>query len=145
MSNKQTQNWTYSNTKALSTGTYEPRHEKTCLRGLRPACTATEASWRLQISDIESRSIMLSRQRTAKVLIRLRGRAGAGWSVPLLFAYGKKQVFSWCGSNRPEQTVQTEIRLLLQIQSDGSSLHCLPLCLHHLDVLQYDKSTFFKF
>ena len=53
---------------------------------LKPTCTATEASWRLEILDIETRGIILSRQRTTKVLIRLR--KCAGWSVPLLFAYG---------------------------------------------------------
>ena len=36
--------------------------------------------------DIETRGIILSRQRTTKALTRLRGCAG--WSVPLLFAYG---------------------------------------------------------
>ena len=35
---------------------------------------------------IASKGIILSRQRTTKVLIRLRGCAG--WSAPLLFAYG---------------------------------------------------------
>ena len=53
---------------------------------LKPACSATEASLRLDSSDIESRSIILSRQRTTKVLIRLR--ECADWSAPLLFAYG---------------------------------------------------------
>ena len=38
--------------------------------------------------DIETRSIILSRQRTTKALVRLRG--GAGWSAPLLFAYGER-------------------------------------------------------
>ena len=52
---------------------------------LKPACQATEARWRLEISDIETRGIILSRQRTTKALIRLRGCAG--WSAPLLFAY----------------------------------------------------------
>ena len=37
---------------------------------------ATEANWRLEISDIETRDIILSRQRTTKALIRLRGCAG---------------------------------------------------------------------
>ena len=41
---------------------------------------------------------ILFRQRTTKALISLRGCAG--WSVPLLFAYGKKQIFSWCGKNK---------------------------------------------
>ena len=64
---------------------------KTCLRGLRPevshkpACTATEARWSPEILETASRGIMLSRQQTTKVLIRLR--ECAGWSVPLLFAY----------------------------------------------------------
>ena len=70
--------------------TIEPRHEKTCLRvfdqvRLKSACAATEARWRLKISDIETRGIILSRQRK-KALIRQHGCAG--WSAPLLFAYG---------------------------------------------------------
>ena len=42
----------------------------------KPTCAATEATLRLEISDIETRDDILSRQRTTKVLIRL------------LFAYG---------------------------------------------------------
>ena len=56
------------------------------------ARTATEARWRFEISDIEFRGIVLSRQRTTKALIRLRGCAG--WSAPLLFPYGISPVFS---------------------------------------------------
>ena len=52
----------------------------------KPACAATEAIWRLDISDIETGDIILPRQRTIKVLIRLRGCVG--WSAPLLFAHG---------------------------------------------------------
>ena len=51
----------------------------------KPACTATEAGLSLEISAIESRDIILSKQQTTKVLIRLRGCAG--WSAPLLFGY----------------------------------------------------------
>ena len=51
----------------------------------KPACSASEASYRLDISDLETRNIILSKERTTKALIRLRGCAG--WSVPLLFAY----------------------------------------------------------
>ena len=63
------------------TAPIEPRHEKSCLRGLRPgrqkpACAATESSKRLAISDIETRGILLSGQRKTKALIRLRGCAG---------------------------------------------------------------------
>ena len=44
---------------------FEPRHDKTCLRGrLKPACAATEARLRLKIYDIETGGIILSRQRT---------------------------------------------------------------------------------
>ena len=43
---------------------------------LKPACTATEARRRLEISDIETRGIILSKQQTTKVLIRLRGCTG---------------------------------------------------------------------
>ena len=35
-------------------------------------------------------------------------------------------------TDRPGQTVQTQIRLLLEEQSD-QGLHCLPFHLHHLD------------
>ena len=50
---------------------------------LKPACSATES---IEISSIASSGITLYRQRTIKALIRLRGCAG--WSAPLLFAYG---------------------------------------------------------
>ena len=63
---------------------------------LKLACSATEASMRLEILVTETRDITLSRQRTTKVLIRLRGCAG--WSAPLLFAYDIRHVFSWPGS-----------------------------------------------
>ena len=52
---------------------------------LKPTCAAIEANYRLQISDIETRDIILSKQRKTKVLIRLRGCAD--WFAPLLFAY----------------------------------------------------------
>ena len=63
----------------LSAGKKEPRHEKTCLRGFsdqarhKPACSATEASESHEIANIETIDIILSRQRTTKALIRLRG------------------------------------------------------------------------
>ena len=53
---------------------------------LKPACSAAGTSYKLEILDIETRDIILSRQRTTKVLIRLRGCTG--WSTPLVFAYG---------------------------------------------------------
>ena len=55
---------------------------------LKPVCSATEASWSLEISDIETRDIILSRQRTTKVLI-----------CTFVVRIWQKQVFSWRGSN----------------------------------------------
>ena len=59
----------------------EHRHEKNVLGSFRPptfklACSAIEASMRLEILVTETRYITLSRQRTTKALIRLRGCAG---------------------------------------------------------------------
>ena len=42
------------------------------------------------------------------------------------------------------QTVQTQIRLLLEEQSD-QGLHCLPFRLHRLDSLLYGRAILFKF
>ena len=43
-------------------------------------------------------------------------------------------------TDRSGQTVQTQIRLLLEEQSD-QGLHCLPFRLHRLDSLVYSKAT----
>ena len=43
-------------------------------------------------------------------------------------------------TDRPWQTVQTQIRLLLEEQSD-LGLHCLPFRMHHLDSLFYGRAT----
>ena len=62
----------------------------------KPACAATETSLSLEILAIESKDIILSKQWTTKVLIRLRGCAS--WSALLLSAYDLRHVFSWPGS-----------------------------------------------
>ena len=82
----------------VSSGVSDPARHK-------PACAATEASQVLEISAIESR--VLSKQRTTKVLIRLRGCAG--WSVPLLFTYDIRHIFSWPGSPYICLTVDDEL------------------------------------
>ena len=51
----------------------------------KPACTAAETTQGLEILDIASIGIILSKQWSAKALIRLRGCAA--WSARLLFAY----------------------------------------------------------
>ena len=43
-------------------------------------------------------------------------------------------------TDMPGQTVQTQIRLLLEEQSD-QGLHCLPFCLHRLNSLLYGRAT----
>ena len=43
-------------------------------------------------------------------------------------------------TDRPGRIVQTQIRLLLEEQSD-QGLHCLPFCLHRLDSLVYGRAT----
>ena len=56
----------------------------------KPAFSVTETSYSLEISAIESREIILSKQRTTKALIRLRG------SAPLLFAYDMSELYVLC-------------------------------------------------
>ena len=43
---------------------------------LKPACSATRTSQGLEMLDIASIDIILSKQRTTKALLRLRGCAG---------------------------------------------------------------------
>ena len=47
-------------------------------------------------------------------------------------------------ADRLGQTVQTQIRLLLEELSD-QGLHCLQFRLHLFDALLYGKATLFKF
>ena len=43
-------------------------------------------------------------------------------------------------TDMPGQTLQAQIRLLLEEQSDHG-LHCLPFRLHRLDLLVYGRTT----
>ena len=77
----------------------EPRHDKTYLWEFptrpdtnRPAHTQKLA----RVLKFRIYNLVLSKQRTTKVLIRLR--RCAGWSAPLLFAYDIRHIFSWPGS-----------------------------------------------
>ena len=58
---------------------------------LKPACSTTETSWTLESLDLARIYFILSKQRTTKVLIRLRG-------CTFVVCTWHKQVFSWCGS-----------------------------------------------
>ena len=64
------------------------------------ACSATDTSKRLEILDIETTDIILSKQRITKALIRLRGCAG--WSAPLLFAHGINRFSQDMAHTEPE-------------------------------------------
>ena len=64
---------------------------------LKPVSSATETSWKNEISLVASLDIELHKTRITKVLIRLRGCAG--WSAPVLFANPRRQVFSRQGPN----------------------------------------------
>ena len=65
----------------------------------QPACSATGTSWKILISLVARFDMVLSKKPITKALIRLRGYAG--WSAPLLFAYSRRQVFSWRGPSNP--------------------------------------------
>ena len=88
---------------------FEPRHEKTCLREFS---TRSDSNWPAQLQKLARilkfwlyRDIILSKQRTTKALIRLRGCAG--WSAPLLFTYEIRHIFSWSGSFINEGWIQS--------------------------------------
>ena len=68
---------------------------------------ATKTNKSLGILDIESRCIILSKQRTTKALIRLR--ACAVWSAPFVFRIWQNQVFSWRGSSRLNDTKESRV------------------------------------
>ena len=59
---------------------------------LKPVSSATQASYKIEISPVASLQMILSKKRITNALIRLRGCAG--WSVPVLFANPPRQVFS---------------------------------------------------
>ena len=89
---------------------------------LKLACSAAGASMRLAILVTETQDITLSRQQTTKVLIRLRGCAG--WSVPLLFLYDIRHVFSWPGSNKIKQRITPIFCSTIAWQLSG--IKCVP-------------------
>ena len=93
---------------------------------------------RLEILAKETRDITLSRQRTTKALIRLRGCAG--WSAPLLFAYGIRLVFSWPGS-----IIKFSGQFISKKKENFSQdmkfhIHGKQICFYHIPTLQQTKS-----
>ena len=80
---------------------------------LKPACSAIETSYGLEILVIASWCIVLSRQRTTKALIRQRGCAG--WSAPLLLAYGINR-FSHDAAHIIALTLQTETPVCISFE-----------------------------
>ena len=80
----------------------------------KPACSATETSWKVETSLAASLDMILSKKRITKMLIRLRGCAG--WSTPLLVANLQRQVFSQRGPNMTIVTI-TGLSALMQTWS----------------------------
>ena len=110
----------------------------------KPACSATEASQNLETLDKASTHIILSKQWTTKVLIRLC--RSAGWSAPLLFAYGIRHVFTWPGpfisckkGNGSEETANNKgirfIHRLWCFESIQITKSCFYNCIHYNIVL----------
>ena len=58
---------------------------------LKPASTAKESSWKIEISLVARLGVIISKKRITKVLISLHGYAS--WSVPLLSQTPRRQVF----------------------------------------------------
>ena len=102
---------------------------------LKPACAATATTYSLQIAAIACRHIILSRQRTTKMLIRLR--RCAGWSAPLLFAYGIIMF-----SHDVAQAGLGHECVDLEDQSHQRPF-CLPFHLRLLDCVLYGKTKLF--
>ena len=77
---------THPNITGKNKNQFEPCHMVCDQVSLKQACSAMETNLCLENLDLGSIWILLSRQRTTKVLIRLFKYAG--WSVSLEFAYG---------------------------------------------------------
>ena len=71
----------------------------------KPACSATETSWKIEISLVASLNMILSNKQITKALIRLR--QCAGWSAPLLFANTRRQVFSHRGPYHSDASLKS--------------------------------------
>ena len=113
---------------------------------LRESPTRSNSNWPAQPQKLArflkfrlSKDIILSKQRTTKALIRLRGCAG--WSAPLLFAYDIRHVFSaWPGSY-----VCQELSPSRRFDNLDTSYWELIECVYHPVLLVSQLSMFFFF
>ena len=83
---------------------------------LKAVSSATETSWKTEISLVASLDMILFKKRKTKALIRLRGCAD--WSAPLLFTSPLRQVFSRRG---PFQNYT----LLIQVRCQRARIYTL--------------------
>ena len=160
------------NGKQWRPGKFEPGHEKTCLQGFRLNKTQTGLlsykdqleSWDFGLSKYKYYSLWVANYKDADQTVWMR-RLVCTFVVHIWL----KQVFSCSGWFRsgcavfaqpcicpntvmilsfrtcmPGQTVQTQIRLLLEEQSD-QGLHCLQFPLHFLDALLEGNAILFNF
>ena len=85
-----------------------------------PTCSAMEASQYIDILHVASFTIMLCRQQTTKVLIRLQGCVG--WSVPLLFTCNKIRFYQKEGPYiKYTRHVSEELQSRNTIRADNNS------------------------
>ena len=92
--------------------------------------------------------ILLLRRKTPtqtnKQVLKVRNDCKNMNACESLWIYCTTIIFLSFRTDRSGQTMQTQIRLLLEEQSD-LGLHCLPFRLHRLDSLLYGRATYFKF
>ena len=84
----------------------------------KPASSATETSWKIEISSVARLHMILSEKRITKALIRLCGCAG--WSATVLFANPRRQVFSHRG---PYKVLQCQYQPRIIIPTNFVYIH----------------------
>ena len=97
---------------------------------LKPACSVTETSWSLEISDIETRGIILSRQRI--ILSRQRINKGADPTVRmhrLIYAYVVRLWQNRFPHDMAHTRLVMEVTALLNIFS--YKFYFIPFKIHH--------------
>ena len=116
---------------------------------LKPVSSATETSWKIEISPVASLHMILSIKRITKALIRLRGCAG--WSEPVLLANPRRQVFSRRGPNDPWKADTTfecchayhpkACPLNLSLSAQLKDTFCNPLSSRYQQIRLRDRQT----
>ena len=94
--------------------------------------------WTKSIKGFGNNAVNLQHENSKSVTKAFRPGYGRGTLDPYLATYHTVMIPSF-RTDMPRQTVQTQIRLLLEEQSD-QGLQCLPFRLHRLDSLLYGRA-----